>query len=79
MESRDFLCPSSVFIATLVSPTFRKDVHAQDFSFVFKCIAFWLVHEWVCWLTKCMVCARADTEHVTGRGCGPGSAMSLGS
>lgn len=33
----------------------------------------------VCWLTECMVCVRVDTECVTGRGCRPGSAMSLGS
>lgn len=84
METEDFLCPSSAFIAGFVSPMFREDVHIfsrLEFQVVafFSVLCFWFVHEWVCWLTKCMVCVRADTEHVTGRGCGPGSAMSLGS
>lgn len=33
----------------------------------------------VCWLTECMVCVLVATESVIGRGCRPGSAMSLGS
>lgn len=33
----------------------------------------------VCWLTECMLCVQVDTECVVGRGCRPGSAMSLGS
>lgn len=34
---------------------------------------------WVCVGSQCMVCVQVDPKCVIGRGCRPGSAMSLGS